>query len=302
MRTLSRLALSAGLTLACLWPTTHLLFGQDPAATAPNEPATLKAEPETEEKTLARKRLDLQAQRIGTMKVTWKEADDKLPTTFETTPIFKYDDPARGLVSAGLWRLGPKGRPLAIISTELQPRFYGSPRIIYEFLSLTPKAFSITSTDSRWSPSASEIEFKPIPNAPEPAENAPQRLIQMRAQARRFTASEVVKERFELRLMPQPIERYTPEGSDRADGSMFLLAFGLNPEAILFIESDGKQWNYAIGRLAGASKMNAEIDGQPAWEIGPVKYGWQNSYTASNSQADIPGIAPDGTPVKPMEP
>lgn len=302
MRTLSRLALSSGLALVCLWPTTQLLFGQDPAAAAPNEPATLKAEPETEEKALARKRLDLQAQRIGQMKVAWKEPADNLPAQFETTPIFKYDDPARGLVSAGLWRLGPKGRPLAIISTELQPRYHGSPRIIYEYLSLTPKAFTVTSNDTRWSPSASEIEFKPIPGAPEPAENPAQRLIQMRAQARRFTASEVVKERFELRLMPQPIERYTPAGSDRADASMFLLAFGLNPEAILFIESDGKQWNYALGRLAGASKMNAEIDGQPAWEAGPARYGWQNPYTASNSQADIPGIAPDGTPVKPLEP
>ncbi len=237
------------------------------------------------------------------MKVAWKEAIDDLPTGFETTPIFKYDDPARGLVSAGLARLGPKGRPLAhhlhgapAPLLRQPPHHLRIPLAHPQGLHGHVQRYPLGAHRQR-----DRVQAHPRapPNRPR---TPPTRLIQMRAQARRFTASEVVKERFELRLMPQPIERYTPAGSDRADGSMFLLAFGLNPEAILFIESDGKQWNYALGRLAGASKMNAEIDGQPAWEAGPAKYGWQNPYTASNSQADIPGIAPDGTPVKPLEP
>jgi hypothetical protein len=255
-------------------------------------------EEEEKEKALSQKRLELMTDRIGQMTVRWPDGDASLPERLEATPIFKYADPARGLVAAGLWRLGAKGRPLAIISTELQPRYRNNPRIVYEYLSLTPQPFTVTSADTQWAPSASEAEFKPIPDSPAPAENAPQRLIQMRALAKRFTASEVVQERFELRMVPQPIERYVPSEAERADGSMFILAFGLNPEAILFIESDGQQWQYALARLAGAGKMTAEIDGKPAWEIGPPKYGWKNSYTASNSPANIPGIAADGSPIE----
>lgn len=292
----TRLSLRLSVALGLIFGSAALSIAQEPAPPKPAAPAV--EEEQTPEKQLAKKRLDLMTSRIGQVQVRSGVEGIDLPATFESTPIFRYDDPARGLVSAAVWRLGAKGRPLAIITTELQPRFLGKPRIVYEYLSLIDTPFTASSKDCAWSPRASEVTFKPIPGAPEPAENERQRLIQMRTEAKRFIASEVVKERYELRLVPQPIERYTPEGSPRADGSMFILAFGLNPEAILFIESDGKQWNYAIGRLAGASKMSAEIDGQVVWEVGPPKYVWQSSYAGSNAPADIPGIAPDGTPIK----
>lgn len=291
-----RLSLRLSVALGLIFGSAAASIAQEPAPPKPAAPAA--EEDQTPEKLLTKKRLDLMANRIGQIEVRSTAEGVDLPAKFESTPIFRYDDPARGLVAAGVWRLGAKGRPLAIITTELQPRFYNRPRIVYEYLSLIDTPFTASSGDCAWSPRASEVAFKPIPGAPEPAENDRQRLIQMRTEAKRFIASEVVKERYELRLVPQPIERYTPEGSPRADGSMFILAFGLNPEAILFIESDGKQWNYAIGRLAGASKMSAEIDGQVVWEAGPPKYGWQSSYTGSNAPAEIPGIAPDGTPIK----
>ena len=279
-----------------------LFLGLAGAAVALVAPARGTAEdaPEGEAaaKQLAKERLELMASRIGQIQIKAVGEGTEFPGKLEPVPIYRYDDPARGLVSAGLWRLGAKGRPLAIISTELQPRYHNRPRIVYEYLSLTDKAFTATSTDTGWAPRSSEIAFKPIPGSPEPAATERQRLLQMKNEAKRFTAWEIVGgERCELRLMPQPIERYTPVDADRSDATMFILAYGLNPEAILFVESDGKQFQYAFGRLTGASKVVAEIEGAAAWEGPKVRYGWDNSYTASNSPADIPGIAPDGTPL-----
>ena len=154
-------------------------------------------------------------------------------------------------------------------------------------------------------PKGTALEFKPVPDAPPPDETAPRRLRQMRAIVNRFTGVEVragaevrEKERCELRLLPQPIDRYTPSSADRADGAIFIAAFGTNPEAVLFIESDGKAWNYAVGRLCGATTISLSIDRKTAWEGAPVRYSVDSPYTASNAHAEIPGIAPDGSEIE----
>jgi hypothetical protein len=253
-----------------------------------------KTEP-TPEQRLLQERLDLMQRRMAQFVVTPKKETADFPKAFEPKPIFRYDDPARGYVAAAVWRLGDTGRPLAIITTELQPRFYNQPRIVYEYLSLTDQPFTAFSPDYRWTPEKNALQFKAIPGSQAPAETPALRLTQMRNEARRFTAFQVVgKERVELRLLPQPILRYTPSEKERADGGVFLLAFGTNPEALLFLESDGKAWNYALGRLSGSSLMKAQIDEQDAWEVGPARYQSTESYTASNAQADIPGIDPNG--------
>jgi hypothetical protein len=181
----------------------------------------------------------------------------------------------------------------------LHRQYYGKPRIVYEYLSLSPNSFTATSKDFNWKPEGKAIEFKPVPGAQAPDETASRRLLQMRAIVKRFSGEELVgKDKCDLRLLPQPIDRYTPSNADRADGAIFIAAFGTNPEAVLFIESDGKAWNYAAGRLAGAQTISLSIDGAKAWEGDPVRYGWNSSYTASNAKADIPGIAEDGTEIK----
>ena len=246
---------------------------------------------------LSAQRLELMRKRIASVKVT--SSEEGFPVEFAAKPIFRYTDPARGYVAAAVWKLGEQGRPRALVTTELHRSFYGRPRIVYEHLSLTPTPFSATGGDIRWAPEGTVLEFKPVPDAQAPEETAQRRLLQMRAIAKRFEGNEVVgKERCELRLLPQPTDRYTPSSAERADGAIFLLTFGTNPEAALLIESDGTAWNYAAGRLTASSKLVLTIDGATAWE-GPLhKYGLNQPYTASNAPADIPGIAPDGSEIK----
>lgn len=246
---------------------------------------------------LTARRNELMQNRVARARVRSRE--DGFPEKFSEKPIFRYTDPARQYVAAAVWKLGDQGRPLAIITTELHRQYFGRPRIVYEYLSLTPVPFAVTGGDFNWMPEGSALDFKPVPDAPAPEETAQKRLRQMRAIANRFSGEEVVaKERCELRLLPQPIDRYTPSSGERADGAIFIATFGTNPEAVLFIESDSKAWNYAVGRLAGGPTISLSIDGKTAWEGAPVRYAVNSPYTASNADADIPGLAPDGSEIE----
>lgn len=245
---------------------------------------------------LTAQRYKLMEDRMATVQV--KSDAEGFPESFEPKPIFRYTDPARSYVAAALWKLGKEGRPRAFITTELHRQFFGRPRIVYEFLSLTPERFTATCDGFPWAPPGTEAEFKPVPKAPAPDATPERRLLQMRAIAKRFGGTELVdNEQCELRLLPQPIDRYVPSSADRADGAVFLLTFGTNPEVALLIESDGKQWTYAAGRLAGASSILLTIDGEPAWEGRPVQYGTNSCYTATNAAARIPGVADDGSEI-----
>jgi hypothetical protein len=151
----------------------------------------------------------------------------------------------------------------------------------------------------RWSPSKTLYEFKPIPNAPAPEKTAPRRLIQIREIAKRFASHEVVNvEKCELRLLPQPVDRYVPSTADRSDGAMFFFTFGTNPELVLLIESDGQNWNYAAGRMTGAEVVVLTLDNVIAWEGAPLQKGFDSPFTGSIAPIEIPGIAADGTEIQ----
>jgi hypothetical protein len=249
------------------------------------------------EEALAIRRFELMQQKIAAAKVKSREAG--FPTEFASKPIFRYNDPARGYVAAAVWKLGEEGRPRALIATELDRCDHGKPCISYEYSSLTTSPFSVTSDDMRWSPTATNFEFKPIPNAPAPESTSQLRLRQLRDIARRFASREDVKnEKCELRLLPTPIDRYSPSRVERADGAIFLFTFGTNPEVVLLIESDGKKWSYAAGRMTGAQVVVLTLDNAIAWEGPPLQMGHDSPFTGSITPLDIPGIAADGSEIR----
>ncbi len=60
-------------------------------------------------------------------------------------------------------------------------------------------------------------------------------------------------EKFQLRLLPQPLIRYEPQDKNILDGALFSFSLGTDPEAILLLESrvaDGlAAWQYAFARF-----------------------------------------------------
>jgi hypothetical protein len=271
-------------------PLLILLLAAQPAWGQPEADAD---EPEGVEQEWKAERLELMQEHMQAFTV--RSDIEGFPEKFEATPIFRYDDPARGYVDAAVWRLGEEGRPKAIVTTELHPRFFNRPRIVFEYLSLTEEAYSV----GPWSPAASALEFRPITGAPVPADNERARGLQLGRLAARFAANEIAEgQPTELRLLPKPVHRYRPAG-EGTDGGMFFFAYGTNPEAALFLETDGDGWSYAVGRLSGAAQMIVTLDGETAWEVGAAAYQWSQPYTASNTAASIPGIAADGSPLQP---
>jgi hypothetical protein len=218
------------------------------------------------------------------------------PEAFDDTPVFRYDDAARGYVDAAVWRLGSEGRPKALVTTELHPRFFNRPRIVFEYLSLSDEGYQV----GTWAPATSALQFQTIPDAPVPADTTRARTLQLGRIADRFAASEFAEnEPAELRLLPNAVLRYTPGSEAGADGAVYFFVYGTNPEAALLVETDGSEWKFAVGRLSGAAKMTVTLDDKAVWEVGPATYQWSESYTASNLGASIPGIAPDGSPIEP---
>src|SRR5262249_14854009 len=152
---------------------------------------------------------------------------------------------------ASVWRLGAEGRPTALVTVELYQAPNRSRVLSYEFLSLTGKKFSLKhKTEAvRWDPAGSALDLKDVADAPKRAAAAAARLAQMRQLAKRFAATErYMNELVECRLMAQPIDRYHSEAERIADGAIFALAHGTNPEIGVVFESDGERWRYGILR------------------------------------------------------
>jgi hypothetical protein len=259
-------------------------------------PALRAEQPEdTEEKRdVARERLKVMTDRMESFVISSSEA--AFPKAMQPTPLFRYDDETRGYVDGTVWRLGEKGRPLAIITAELHPNYLNTGRkVVYDFLSLTERRFTARSADIHgWMPRGSAVTFEALPDAPIPANSAAKRLTQLKEQARRFSGTQDVEEIdrsfVQLRLLPREIDRYSPTSDEHSDGAMFIFANGRNPAVLLLIETDGKDWQYGIGRLSAPSRLEMKLDNRSVWRQPRFEsfQDWSQPYTATNVPAEFP--------------
>ena len=98
----------------------------------------------------------------------------------------------------------------------------------------------------------------------------------MKALARRFKAYEYFAptkkaaiERYELRLLPQPVLRFEDQKAGLVDGAIFFLAYGTNPEVALLIQADREgdaepAWTYGLARM-GRAELHVNLDDSEAW-------------------------------------
>jgi hypothetical protein len=185
-------------------------------------------------------------------------------------PLLLFGDDPRDLTRGILWAWGT-GRPVAI--AELwRGRAENSPHAVS--LSLTGQEPIRLAVDGKlkWEPVETQIAFAPIADAPPPAAKETGRLRQIKEISRRFTAHEFwdpENSRFELRLLVQPVHRYSDPGAEIHDGAVFVLAHGTNPEAVLLIEAAGPtiaaaKWQFGLVRTSNA-ETHALLDGKEVW-------------------------------------
>ena len=132
---------------------------------------------------------------------------------------------------------------------------------------------------ARLEPSRGGVSFKPVPDAPRPADTAERRLRQMRQLAEGFSAEHHYRGTTwnQLRMLIKPFARYGKPGSDVQDGALFCFAHGTDPEALLMLESrpgkDGPEWQYAFAPMTGFA-INAFWKGKEVWSMPPEANGW----------------------------
>jgi hypothetical protein len=165
-------------------------------------------------------------------------------------PLFRWSNPVSTVKDgiAAVFTLA--GRPVAYAEFQLHNEGYAA----HEFACLTSEPLVMTRADREvWRPMERWIRFQEFEEAPRPADKPPLRLVQMRKLAAQFAVTDHFGWRddgitpYELRLMPQPVYRYS---SGVMDGAIFLYAQGTNPEAIVLLEArdgaDGPRWHYAF--------------------------------------------------------
>ena len=153
-----------------------------------------------------------------------------------------------------------EGRPVAVGSIFGHPVDPERRRFAHEFHALSPTVLSAVCRDEQanvWQPKAA-LKLTPVPASPAPEATPARRLIQFRSLAREFSGHTINyrKERWQLRLLGQPLYRYDKPQAQIIDGALMALVTdaGTDPEVLLLLEARKEGgWHYALLRFCNAS-------------------------------------------------
>jgi hypothetical protein len=168
-------------------------------------------------------------------------------------PVLRWSNPIRNVDDAAVFVWLSKERPEVVATVMSYRDGQKNLRRAYEFLSLSQDKLTGVQGGRRvWQPEKLAFVWREVPGAPAAAETAAQRRRQMRDLAAKFqVAVEADKNRYELRLLAQPLYRYENAKADILDGALYAFVEGTDPELILALETPrvGKPWKFATGRL-----------------------------------------------------
>jgi hypothetical protein len=189
----------------------------------------------------------------------YRDARRKESVVLRRDPVFVWSDPARQASDGAVFVWAYRGRAEAIGTIFSFPTT-ASRKVFHEFHSLSLSVLDVSRSGthaSTWAPLAPGISLAAVSDAPLPAGSSAQRLSQMRALARDFSASTTnhAARHVELRPLSQPLYRYESTDPDVVDGAVFAFVTATDPEALLVIEArkpaaDGRPvWSYAVCRF-----------------------------------------------------
>jgi hypothetical protein len=204
------------------------------------------------------------------------------PLDLRRTPVLKWSNPEAGHVHGNAYLWTRDGRPLAAgcLFNWFAPR---AVVMEHEFQSLAEEPVSATfHGDLAWKTGESGVKFVDLPKAPAPGRTEAQRLLQLKRLAKEFSASGTFdKTEVELRLLPQPVYRYSVPKQGVLTGGLFAFVRATDPEIWVLIEARGKdaataKWRYAPARMHSMAPLRLRHRGQQVWAPAPPT--WQQSY------------------------
>ena len=188
-----------------------------------------------------------------------RDGSPPTPLALRDEPALKWTNPQRRADDGGVFLWLDRGRPEVAASFYRYPSG-GKSAEDHEFVSLaTAPLVADLDGAAFWSPGAGVRAPAPIPDAPEPAKTAAERLRQMPALAREFRASfNNPPDLSEIRLLTQPLYRFEVEGkrADILDGALFAYVHTTDPEVLLILEarpdpaSGAMRWYFTAARMS----------------------------------------------------
>lgn len=228
-----------------------------------------------ETKEPSRQVLETMERHVSSLTAVARPADgEESPLKLVAKPILRYSDPGGITTDASIWAWGTTGRPAALAGVFFLNQERKEPKWSCELLSLAEEGVTIRSNVGwSWSPDKGGLNWLPIEGTP--ADAPRQRLRQMKEIAERFEVVTVEgAQRSQLRLMVQPLYRYSDEPHDLIDGALFSFALGTNPETVLVLEgrrsAGSASWHAAFARF-GANVCQARQNDKVVWECPAVK-------------------------------
>lgn len=239
-------------------------------ATAISTIATFAIAQDADDKTTTQERVErLAAMTLLAATIFFWSPESDRPWQLSAEPLFRFNDPTRDFHDGTIWAYGGKGRPVLLVTLEKYEAHWA-----WELTSLATDGKSVAfERDWTWKPKRPGLVLSQVPEADDPAESATARLSQMKALARRMAGEEIVgDQRFELRLLAQPVRRFDDAAQGIVDGAIFLFVYGTNPEVAATIEChrvEGKRrWLAGFVPLTtAAATMN--LDGKAVWTKTP---------------------------------
>lgn len=204
------------------------------------------------------------------------ETQPPRPLTLVNEPILKWTNPLRKTNDGEVFVWVADGRP-EVVASFYRYQLEGEAVEEHEFQSLaTVRLSGLRDGRVVWLPPKEGVTLQPVPGATVPADSPAGRLRQMRALAREFKAFfDLPKNTSELRLLTNPLYRYTPTRPDLVDGALFAFVETTDPEVILMLEARRPQagaapaWHYALARSSMVN-LRAEHQGRDIWRVGWV--------------------------------
>ncbi len=206
------------------------------------------------------------------------EGDSKGAAVLQPDSLLQWSNPVAGSIHGSVFVWTDRGCPAAAAS--IYKWFSPNTHLGIELHALRPGIASADRKGRRvWTPGKLEMERKPIPGAPSPADSPEARLRQIRALARDFSASETTRADItrELRLLTRPIYRYQSTDPDVSDGALFAYVEGTDPEILLMIEArrdggGGPEWRFAAARMNSLS-LRLSLKNREVWAAPMVPWG-----------------------------
>jgi hypothetical protein len=175
------------------------------------------------------------------------------------------------------------GRPLVVGSLfhwfSSGPVVGGKPSTMeHELISLAEEPIAAKFHGQEvWATREAGVKFADVPKASAPAASEAQRNAQLRQLAKEFTGMGVFRTspgNLQLRLLPQPIYRYSAAEDGVLTGGLFAFVRATDPEILLLIEARGTEggarWQFAAVRSHSMAELWLEHDGQRVWQAEPL--------------------------------